>query len=165
MDFRKHPKTDFKDIRSLSKKEAQEEVEALREGIEYHDYLYYVKNAPEISDATYDRLFRRLQELEEAFAELRSESSPTQRVGAEPVDQLNDVPHASVMLSLNAALEEQDVIDFDDFIHRNAPKKDICTFWNRNSMASRWKSFTNMADSSTGRPGVTEKRERMFRRT
>jgi DNA ligase (NAD+) len=125
MDFKKNPKTDFKDVASLSEKEARREVEALREGIEYHDHLYYVKNRPKISDATYDKLFRRLQDLEEAFPDLQSEHSPTRRVGAKPVDELKSVPHASIMLSLNAVLEEKEVRDFDDFINRHTKKKKI----------------------------------------
>jgi DNA ligase (NAD+) len=123
MDFKKNPKTSFKDAGSLSRKEAKNEVEALREGIEYHDYLYYVKNQPQISDATYDKLFRRLQELEKTFPELASDHSPTRRVGTEPLDELKDVRHASSMLSLNAVLEEEGVKNFDDFIHRNTRKK------------------------------------------
>jgi len=125
MDFKKHPKTDFKDVNALSKEEAQEEIASLREGITYHDHLYYVENKPKISDATYDKLFRRLQKLEEAFPELQSESSPTQRVGAAPVDELKDVRHAALMLSLNAALEEEDVGDFAAFIGRNTKKKKV----------------------------------------
>jgi len=125
MDFKKHPKTDFKDVNALSKEEAQEEIASLREGISYHDHLYYVKNKPKISDATYDKLFRRLQELEQAFPQLQSESSPTQRVGAAPVDELKDVRHAALMLSLNAALEEKDVGDFAAFVGRNTKKKKI----------------------------------------
>jgi NAD-dependent DNA ligase len=107
MDFKKNPQTDFKEIDDLSKEEAKDEVEALREGIEYHNYRYYRKNDPVISDATYDRLFARLQELEEAFPNLSSESSPTRRVGAAPVKGFKRVEHAAPMLSLNAALEEK----------------------------------------------------------
>jgi len=125
MDFKKHPDTDFKDVDQLSKKEALDEVEALREGIEYHDCLYYVKNQPRISDAVYDKLFRRLQELEDAFPELRSDISPTQRVGAEPVDELKKVNHAEMMLSLNSALEEKDVKNFHDFIRRKSKGKKV----------------------------------------
>lgn len=125
MDFKKHPKKDFKDVNGLSKKEAQKEAEALREGIAYHNYLYYVKNKPEISDATYDTLFHRLQELEEAFPELASEDSPTRRVGAKPVDELKDVRHAEVMLSLNATLEEKEVQGFEAFVRRNTEKKKL----------------------------------------
>ena len=51
----------------MGKKEARGEIEALQEGIEYYNYLYYVKNQPKSSDSVYDKLFSRLQELEEAF--------------------------------------------------------------------------------------------------
>jgi len=127
LDFKKKPSTEFKDIEDLSPKEAKEEVEALREGIEYHDYLYYVKNQPKISDATYDKLFHRLQELEEAFPDLQSDTSPTRRVGAPPVDELKKVEHVSPMLSLNAALEEGEVEDWFDFVRRNT-KSDKLAF-------------------------------------
>lgn len=120
MDFKKNPDTRFRDTEDLSEKEARTEAEALREGIEYHDYLYYVKSEPEISDAVYDKLFRRLQELEETFPDLRSETSPTQRVGAEPVDELKKVSHAAPMLSLKAALDEAEVKDFVRFVHEKS---------------------------------------------
>jgi DNA ligase (NAD+) len=119
MDFERNPKTDFKPARKLSKEEARKEVEALREGIDYHDYLYYVKNKPEISDATYDKLFRRLQELEENFPDLRSPTSPTRRVGAEPVAALKKVRHKTPMLSLNAAVKEEEVRAFHRFVEEN----------------------------------------------
>jgi len=125
MDFKKHPTTDFKPIQYLSKDEAREEAASLREEILYYDYLYYVKNRPEISDATYDKLFHRLQEIEETFPELQSETSPTRRVGVEPADEFKDVRHASSMLSLNAVLDEKGVEDFYDFISRNTKKKKI----------------------------------------
>ena len=118
MDFKKNPPKTFKDIDKMSKEEARKEVEALREGIDYHDYLYYVKNQPEISDALYDKLFGRLQDLEQAFPELRSDTSPTQRVGATPVSELKKVEHTVPMLSLNAALERAEVKNFYDFIQR-----------------------------------------------
>ena len=120
MDFKKNPDTEFRDIDDMDPEEAREEAEALREGIEHHNYLYYVENRPRISDARFDRLFRRLQELEEAFPDLRSDSSPTRRVGAEPLDKLQKVDHAASMLSLDAALEERDFERFDDFVRRRA---------------------------------------------
>jgi len=119
LDFKKNPKTEFKDLKKMGKKEARKEAEALREGIEHHDYLYYVKNQPKISDYVYDKLFSRLQELEEAFPDFQSDTSPTRRVGAEPVDKLKKVKHANSMLSLNAALEEKEVKGFDGFVRRN----------------------------------------------
>ena len=120
MDFKKDPETDFKAVDELTKKAAQEEIEALCEGINYHDHQYYVKNDPQISDSTYDKLFSRLQELEEAFPELRSESSPTRRIGAEPADALDRVEHSAPMLSLNAALEEKKIREFFDFVQKKS---------------------------------------------
>jgi len=125
MDFKHNPKTDFKDIDKLSKKEAEQQIKDLREGIEYHNYLYYVKNKPKISDSTYDKLFKRLQELEEAFPEFQSDTSPTRKIGAPPVDKLKKIEHTVTMLSLNAALEKEEARDFDDFIHRNTDQKQI----------------------------------------
>jgi DNA ligase (NAD+) len=119
MDFKKNPETDFKPAHKLSEEEAREEVEALREGIEHHDYLYYIKNKPEISDAAYDRLFRRLEELEEIYPDLRSDTSPTRRVGAEPVEELKKIHHKSPMLSLNAGVKEEEVRAFHRFVQEN----------------------------------------------
>jgi DNA ligase (NAD+) len=124
-DFKKNPKADFKDLDEMSKEEARREIEALREGINYHDYLYYVRNKPEISDALYDKLFRRLEELENAFPEFHSDTSPTQRVGAAPVSKLKKVEHTAPMLSLNAALEQKEVKNFCDFVQRNTKAKKI----------------------------------------
>ncbi len=125
MDFKQHPNTEFRDLRTLSEGEAAQEVEALREGIRHHDHLYYVKNAPEISDATYDTLFRRLQALEAAFPALRSDDSPTVRVGAEPVSALKKVEHVAPLLSLQAATHEQDIVAFDRFVRQQQGAAEI----------------------------------------
>ncbi|MBD3378974.1 MAG: NAD-dependent DNA ligase LigA [Candidatus Omnitrophica bacterium] len=119
MDFKKDPKTKFRNIDKISRKEAREQVEALREGINYHDYLYYVKNSPRISDAKYDRLFKRLQELEKKYPGLADENSPTKRVGAEPEDKLKKTKHKAAMMSLNAALKEDGMKEF----HRSVRQK------------------------------------------
>lgn len=118
MDYRKNPKTKFRQVRRLSKDEAHAEIEALREGIEYHDYWYYVKNRPKIADTTYDRLFRRLQDLEAAFPQFAREDSPTRRVGAKPMDELKRVEHSAVMLSLHAVYEATEVEEFDRRVRR-----------------------------------------------
>ncbi|HHP7234982.1 MAG TPA: NAD-dependent DNA ligase LigA [Desulfobacterales bacterium] len=125
MAFKKNPSTDFKPVDALDKDEARRQIEALREGIDYHDYRYYVKNDPVISDAVYDKLFKRLRELEEAYPQFQSDNSPTRRVGAEPVDELKKVEHSAVMLSLNASLEKKEVRNFFDFVIRNADRKDV----------------------------------------
>ena len=103
----------------MDKGRARREAEALRESIEYHDFLYYVKNEPVISDAVYDKLFKRLEELEAAFPALQSATSPTQRVGAPPETRLKKIKHAAPMLSLNAALEKRKVKNFLDFVDRH----------------------------------------------
>ncbi len=123
MDFKKNPKTHFKKVDKINKSEAGKQIEALREGIEYHDYLYYVKNKPKISDRTYDRLLARLEELEQAFPDLQSEDSPTKRVGAEPVSELRKKEHAAEMLSLNAALDERGARNFDRYIRKRIDRK------------------------------------------
>jgi DNA ligase (NAD+) len=88
-------------------------VEKLREEIEYHNYRYYILDQPEISDAQYDRLMRELQKLEEQYSELRSPNSPTQRVGASPLQEFEIVRHTIPMLSLANAFDETEARDFD----------------------------------------------------
>lgn len=88
-------------------------VEKLREEIEYHNYRYYILDQPEISDAQYDRLMRELEKLEEQYPELRSPNSPTQRVGAPPLEAFEIVRHTIPMLSLANAFDEAEARDFD----------------------------------------------------
>src|SRR3990170_4535783 len=80
--------------------EAKLRAEELRSQIGYHDYLYYVKNAPEISDAEYDELMRQLRAIEEHYPELITPDSPTQRVPGQPVEAFGVVQHREPMLSL-----------------------------------------------------------------
>ncbi|NPA39511.1 MAG: NAD-dependent DNA ligase LigA [Thermodesulfobacteria bacterium] len=98
--------------------EVIERVKKLREEIEYHNYRYYVLNSPVISDAEYDALMRELKELEEKYPELITPDSPTQRVGFKPAEAFKEVPHAEPMLSLDDAMNEQEVIEFDKRIKR-----------------------------------------------
>jgi len=88
-------------------------VEKLREEIEYHNYRYYVLDQPEISDAQYDRLLRELQKFEDEYPDLRSPNSPTQRVGAPPLEAFEIVRHTIQMLSLANAFDETEARDFD----------------------------------------------------
>jgi len=118
LDFRTRPRTDFSPVEELSRDEARREIKALRDGIEYHDHKYYVDNAPVISDRVYDELFRRLEALEKSFPDLRDPNSPTKRVGGKPMEGLEKVEHSAPMLSLNAALEQQEVEDFLTFVTR-----------------------------------------------
>ncbi|MBS3763174.1 MAG: NAD-dependent DNA ligase LigA, partial [Planctomycetes bacterium] len=100
------PESD-KNISEMSKDEGRHRAEELREEIEHHNYRYYVLDDPEISDAEYDRLKSELEEIEEEYPELVTEDSPTQRVGAEPQDELGTIAHESPMLSLQAVKEEK----------------------------------------------------------
>lgn len=90
-----------------------EQAAALRVQIEQHNHSYYVLDQPTVSDAEYDRLFRTLQALELAFPELLRPDSPTQRVGGAPLAAFNEVRHATPMLSLNNAFEQEEVEAFD----------------------------------------------------
>ncbi|MEJ2107839.1 MAG: NAD-dependent DNA ligase LigA [Acidiferrobacteraceae bacterium] len=92
---------------------AAREIEDLRRQIEHHNYLYYVLDRPEIPDAEYDRLMRRLQELEAAHPDLVTPESPTQRVGAKPLKQFAEVRHTIPMLSLNNAFSDEEAEEFD----------------------------------------------------
>ncbi len=116
--YMKNPDTDFESVNKLSKKEAGEQAEKLREAINFHDFRYYVRNDPVISDAAYDRLFHRLEEIEEAYPDLRTSDSSTRRVGAEPVSSLKKVDHTRAMLSLKSSLEEERIEEFHDFVKR-----------------------------------------------
>jgi DNA ligase (NAD+) len=93
--------------------DVRHEIERLRREIEHHDHRYYVLDAPEISDAEYDALFRRLEELERAHPELVTSGSPTQRVGAAPLEKFGTVRHRQPMLSLANAASASEVAEFD----------------------------------------------------
>ncbi|MEF8791062.1 MAG: NAD-dependent DNA ligase LigA [Haloarculaceae archaeon] len=107
------PDTDFEPVEGVSEAAAERQAERLREAIRFHDYRYYVLNDPVIADRTYDELFDRLRALEEAF-DLRTEDSPTRRVGGEPVEELGTVEHVVPMLSIESSGEAADVREFDD---------------------------------------------------
>ena len=94
-------------------KAARERAGRLRAEIERHNRLYHVADAPVISDAEYDRLFRELVALEEQYAELRSPESPTQRVGAPPLPEFAEVRHRAPMLSITNAFDDEAVRAFD----------------------------------------------------
>jgi DNA ligase (NAD+) len=103
---------------SCSQRDAARVIADLRAAIDLHNYRYYVLDAPTISDAEYDRLFRRLVELEAAHPELFDPSSPTQRVGAPPADKFETVRHTLPMLSLNNAMSEGEFREFDERTRR-----------------------------------------------
>ena len=89
------------------------EAERLRAELRHHEHLYYVLDTPEITDAEYDALMRRLQHLEAEHPELITPDSPTQRVGGKPREGFVKVRHSSPMLSLDNALNEDEMREFD----------------------------------------------------
>src|ERR1700719_2823412 len=88
-------------------------LEHLREEIRHHEYLYYVLDTPQISDAAFDALMRELKELEAKQPELITPDSPTQRVGGKPKEGFAKVPHSRPMLSLDNVNSEEELRDWD----------------------------------------------------
>lgn len=82
-------------VERLSQQDAKKLAARLRDEIRHHDYRYYVENRPEIPDREYDRLFDTLKQVEETFPKLVTPGSPTQRVGAEPLDAFRTVKHVA----------------------------------------------------------------------
>ena len=92
-------------------------VNELRDQLNYHNYRYYVLDDPVISDAEFDRLMAELMRLEEDYG-LATPDSPTQRVGAQPLDKFETVRHRQPMLSLENAFSEAEVFEFDERLKR-----------------------------------------------
>ncbi|HVJ25760.1 MAG TPA: NAD-dependent DNA ligase LigA, partial [Burkholderiales bacterium] len=91
----------------------EKQLQKLKATIERHNRLYYLEDAPEITDAEYDALLRELESLEAAHPDLRTPDSPTQRVGATPQAQFAEVRHRTPMLSIGNAFDEDEVRAFD----------------------------------------------------
>ena len=94
------------------------EIEALRHELEEHNYLYYVLSEPTIPDSEYDRLFKRLEQLEALHPELLTPASPTQRVGASPLESFNSIKHTVPMLSLGNVFDEDELKAFNTRIQQ-----------------------------------------------
>ncbi len=92
-----------------TRQQAAKRAEQLRAELERHNYLYYVLDQPEISDAEYDRLFNELKQLEERYPGLVVPDSPTQRVGAEPLESFRQIEHPRPMFSLANARNRQEL--------------------------------------------------------
>jgi DNA ligase (NAD+) len=96
----------------------RKEVERLRKAIAYHNYRYYALDAPEISDSEYDQMMRRLEKLETEYSELSDPNSPTQRVGAPPLELFETVTHTIPMLSLANGMNADEAREFDQRVKR-----------------------------------------------
>src|SRR5216684_3988084 len=107
------------------KAKLSDEAEDLRTALRRHEYLYYVLDQPEISDAEYDALMIRLRDIELQHPDLVTEDSPTQRVGGKPREGFVKVAHSSPMLSLDNALNEGELRDFDRRVRGLIPGEDV----------------------------------------
>ncbi|MBN2178164.1 MAG: NAD-dependent DNA ligase LigA [Deltaproteobacteria bacterium] len=126
----------------MDRESSLQRINELRKIIEYHNRRYYQLDDPEISDAEYDRLMQELVELENEFKNDKisqekfpdilgpaaSLSSPTQRVGAPPLEKFESITHQTPMLSLSNAFTEDDILDFDERIKRFLKSEDTVSF-------------------------------------
>ena len=102
----------------MTKAQANKRVAQLREEIRRHDYLYYVRDAPEVADEVYDALFSELRALEEKYPQLVTSDSPTQRVAGAPLEGFPTIEHAAPMLSLESDKEEEALRRFDQRLRK-----------------------------------------------
>lgn len=109
------------DLFADERTQALSDAEALRQEIRRHEYLYYVLDAPEITDAEYDRLMVRLREIEAAYPDEVPEDSPTRRVGGRADSQFAEVRHLEPLLSLSNAFSESELRAFDERVKNGLP--------------------------------------------
>ncbi len=105
--------------------EARKRIEQLRSAIDRHDYLYYVLDAPEITDAEYDAMMKELLALEAAYPQFVTADSPTQRVGGKPAKEFQTVNHAVPLLSLANAYNTGELKEFDRRVKRQSGREDL----------------------------------------
>ena len=98
--------------------DVRKKVETLRKQLDHHNYRYYVLDDPEVADREYDTLLRELQKLEQDHPELVTHDSPTQRVGARPLEAFGSVDHRLPMLSLENAMSDEELIAFDERVKK-----------------------------------------------
>jgi DNA ligase (NAD+) len=106
-------------------KDVESKIEALRDKIRHHEYLYYVLDNPEISDQDFDRLMQQLKDLEAEHPSLITPDSPTQRVGGKPREGFVKVRHSSPMLSLDNTYSEEELRNWERRVHELSGRKDV----------------------------------------
>ena len=102
-------------------KDIEKQIAKLRRALEHHNYLYFVKNAPEISDQEYDRLMKELINLEKAHPGFADPNSPSQRVGGKPLSAFRSVRHAAPMLSIDNTYSAEELREFDSRVRKALP--------------------------------------------
>ncbi len=108
-----------------NKEDAKKRIEELKKKIRYNNRKYYIEVNPVISDYEYDQLYKELESLERTYPEYISEDSPTQRVGAEKIEEFETVEHKRKMLSLDKSNNYEDLRDFDEKIRLKIGEKKI----------------------------------------
>ncbi len=106
-------------------KDAQKKIDALREKIRHHEYLYYVLDQPQISDLDFDKLLQQLNALETQHPELIMADSPSQRVGGQPREGFVKVAHSAPMLSLDNTYSEDELRAWEHRVHELSGREDI----------------------------------------
>jgi DNA ligase (NAD+) len=105
-----------------------QKIQELRDQLRHHEYLYYVEDAPELTDAQYDALMNQLKELEQENPELVTADSPTQRVGGKPKDGFVKMPHSRPMLSLDNAYNEDELRAWDQRVREALPSTETVRY-------------------------------------
>jgi len=108
-----------------SGKDVEQKIESLRKKIRHHEYLYYVLDHPEISDAEFDKLMQQLKNLEAEHPGLVMPDSPTQRVGGKPREGFVKVPHSSPMLSLDNTYNEEELRAWERRVHELSGRTEV----------------------------------------
>ena len=109
----------------MSAAKPEERVAELRKELEHHNHRYYVLDDPEVSDAVYDELINELRDIEAAHPDLLTPDSPTQRVGATPLDKFEHVEHLQPMLSLANARNEEELQAWVERTDRRLQKEGV----------------------------------------
>jgi DNA ligase (NAD+) len=112
------------DVNNIVLSDAVEAVDRLKREINRHNYYYYIRDDPRISDADYDVLLRKLEKLEEKFPDLITPDSPTQRIGAPLEGGFKTIEHGEKMLSLQDAFDFEELKDFLDRVYRDLGVKE-----------------------------------------
>ncbi len=101
------------------KSKVKKHIEELQEKIRFHNKMYYVENDPQISDFEYDIMLKELERLENQYPEYKSDNSPTQKVGGEPLDKFKTVQHKIPMMSLGNTYNQEDLMEFDKRVRKD----------------------------------------------
>lgn len=116
-------------IGAMTKKDAKKRIAELTKEVEHHNRLYHTLDQPEISDFEYDKLFQELLDLEEKYPELKSDNSPSQKVGGTVLESFNKMTHKEPMLSLQNTYSAEEIMEFESKIQRQLNEENDLEFF------------------------------------